>query len=136
MKKTFGQTRLFLFFCLAISALLISPALAQVNGPGLSPSNQFDTVINLPGDEHIIAGTGPLFPPESIGGVPGETTQLNVSTDGVVGVSFEARFGSEVNIGGGTVGRLFAAQSNSEVNISGGTIGALVRAVSGGVVKH
>ena len=92
--------------------------MAQVNGPGPSPASSFDTVLNLPGDEDVI--TGALS--ESIGGVEGQTTQLNVSDGGEVGSSFDANSGSEVNISGGTVGGSFDANSGSEVNISGGTV--------------
>ena len=68
---------------IGISALLIapSPAPAQVFEPGPSTSSEFDTVINLPGDEAIITGAVR----ESIGGIPGQTVQLNVEAGGFVG---------------------------------------------------
>lgn len=117
MDQTFRRSPLTLVRCLSIGicTLLISPALAQVNGPGPSPSSDFDIVLNLPGDEAVITGGYN----ESIGGVAGQTTQLNVSDGGNVGFSFEANSGSEVNISGGTVGDFFDANSGSEVNILG-----------------
>ena len=120
MDQTFRRSALTLVRCLSIGicTLLISPALAQVNGPGPSPSSDFDIVLNLPGDEAVITGGYN----ESIGGVAGQTTQLNVSDGGNVGFSFEANSGSEVNISGGSVLSEFTA-SGSEVNISGGNLG-------------
>ena len=114
---------------LGISALLVSPSLAQVFGPGPSPSSLFDTVLNLPGDEAVV--TGADF--ESIGSFE-QTTQLNVSDGGAVGFLFFAD-NSEVNISGGTVGDIFTSLSNSEVNISGGTVGDFFDAGIGSVVN-
>jgi len=108
-----------------VLAFLISPALAQVNGLGPSPASDFDTVLNLPGDEPVITGGSG----EGVGGMFGQTVQLNISDGGTLGNNFEASFGSEVNISGGTVGSNFLAAGSlgpnpgSEVNISGGTIG-------------
>ena len=117
------RSPLTLFSCLSAYiavGLLISPAMAQVNGPGPSPSASFDTVLNLPGDEAIITG-GIL---ESIGGIPGETTQLNVGNGGAVGVLFDALSGSEVNVNsGGNLGNDFNALPGSEVNIISGSVG-------------
>ena len=121
---------LVVFLGIGIWALLIDPAFAQVNGPGPSPSSDFDIVLNLPGDEAVITGEFS----ESIGGVPNQTTQLNVSDGGEVGVRFDAGSGSEVNISGGSVGFLFEACSGSEVNISGGSVGSFFRALSGSEV--
>lgn len=114
-----------------ISALLMSPALAQVNGPGPSPANSFDIVLDLPDDLEVISG-GDF---ESVGGALGQTTQLNVDHDGTLGNDFEARLGSEVNVSDGTVGSLFRALSGSEMNISGGTVGSLLQALSGSQVN-
>ena len=122
---------LVVFLGIGIWALLIDPAFAQVNGPGPSPSSDFDIVLNLPGDEAVITGEFS----ESIGGVPNQTTQLNVSDGGEVGVRFDAGSGSEVNISGGSVGFLFEACSGSEVNISGGSVGSFFRALSGSEVN-
>ena len=125
-----AQTRTFpcysLATCLGVWICWISPALAQVNGSGPSPSSSFDSVLNLPGDEAIIAGDD--F--EGIGGVPEQTAQLNVSDGGVVGEGFVVVSGSEVNISGGSVGEGFVAFSNSEVNISRGFVGEGFRAFS------
>ena len=61
--------------CIGISALLIAPALAQVNGPGPSPASSFDTVVNLPGDELLVFEN--VIIQGLLGGVAGQTTQLN-----------------------------------------------------------
>lgn len=111
--------------------LLTSSVLAQVNGLGPSLSSEFDVVVNLPGDETIITGDFN----ESIGGVNGQTAQLNVASEGRIGTSFDANSGSEVNISGGTVGSGFAANSGSEVNISGGDFSAGFDANLGSVVN-
>ena len=118
MNQALSISILSFFNWVCIPALLVSPALAQVNGPGPSPSSLFDTVLNLPGDEAVI--TGATF--ESVGGVLGQTTQLNVINAGAIGDSFNANFGSELNISGGVVGFDFDASSGSEVNISGGVV--------------
>ena len=99
---------------IGISALLISPALAQVNGSGPSPSSDFDTVLNLPEDQFSLN--------EPIGGVAGETVQINVSSSGRVSSPF-AGFGSEVNVDGGTLELPFSAENGSEVNVSDGRVG-------------
>ena len=135
MKRNIGRTRLYpcwsLAACLGAWICWISPALAQVNGSGPSPSSSFDNVLNLPGDEAVITGN----PFESIGGVPEQTTQLNVSDDGVVGRVFAALSGSEVNISGGSVGDDFRTFPGSEVNISRGFVGEGFRAFSGSEVN-
>lgn len=131
MNQPIGKAQLFLVCCVGSWALLISPASGQVNGPGPSPSSAFDVVLNLPGDEAIITGASR----ESVGGVSGQTTQLNVSEGGVVGGTFSANSGSEVNISGGTVGQSFNANSGSEVNISGGNIFRSFFARSGSTVN-
>lgn len=103
---------------------------AQVNGPGPSPSSSFDVVLNLPGDENVVTGADD----EGVGGVDGQTIQLNVN-QGTVGNVFQTRFGSEVNIIGGVVGESFITFTGSEVNISGGTVGNFFTARSGSVVN-
>jgi len=75
---------------LAIAVLTPTVAVAQVFDPGPSDPTLFDTVINLPADQSDISG--------SIGGVAGQTTQLNVVDGGSVGGDFRANSGSEVNI--------------------------------------
>ena len=138
MNKAFTRSVLPLLSCLVIWAsvwaLLPSRALGQVNGSGPSPSSDFDIVLNLPGDEAIITGADN----ESIGGTPGQTTQLNVHTGGVIGRGFVVSSGSELNIIGGNVGS-FSAESGSVVNVSGGTVhfsansGSVVN-ISGGTI--
>ena len=76
--------------------MLVSPALAQVNGLGPSPSELFDTVLNLPGDEGVVTSAGE----ESIGGLPGEVIQLNVAEDGIVGGAHMDRVPPRVNTAG------------------------------------
>ena len=124
MKRILGRSTLSFIFRLStfigVWALLVAPALAQVNGSGPSPSSDFHTVLNLPGDEAI---TGASY--GSIGGFgPAFDFQLNVSDGGTVGQHFDADINSEVNISGGTVDHSFDANSGSEVNISGGTVGS------------
>ena len=122
---------LLMTFCFAVLIACCSTGLAQVNGPGPSPANLFDTVLNLPGDEAVITGAES----ESIGGMPGQTTQLNLADGGTVGSFFDANAGSEVNISGGTVDDFFRAESGSEVNISGGAIENFFQARSGSNVN-
>jgi len=119
----------FLVSWVGCSALLISPAVAQVFGPGPSTSSLFDQVFNLPGDESATPGD-PSENPNTIGGGGAAfggpfafgTTQLNVSAGGTVGDNTFVDFNTEVNISGGTIGDGYAAFF-SEANISGGTIG-------------
>ena len=107
----------------------ISAASAQVNGPGPSPASSFDTVVNLPGN-----GLTFIARNQSIGGVPGQTNQFNIS-GGNVSSNFTADFGSEVNISSGAdVSSTFTA-IGSEVNISGGEVGLFFNANSGSVVN-
>ena len=108
------------FLSCCTSTWSISAASAQVNGPGPSPSSSFDTVLNLPGNASMMFGSA-----QSIGGIPGQTTQLNIDDGGTIGFRLEANSGSEVNVSGGRVGNAFDANSGSEVNVSGGTLGGL-----------
>ena len=117
-----------LITCVGISTLLMSPASAQVNGSGPSSASDFDIVLNLPGDELVI--TGSVL--ESIGGITGQTTQLNVNEGGAIGRSFDANAGAEVNVYGGTVDSSFDVNAGAEVNITGGAIGPSLRISSGG----
>ena len=122
MKSTFGRSLLSIAVigsCLGSVPLLTASVSAQVNGPGMSPSSSFDTVLNLPGDEAVITGADN----ESIGEVAGQTTQLNVADNGAVGNMFTAGLGSEVNISGGAVGNFLTTAAGSEVNVSGGVVG-------------
>ena len=97
---------------LLVSFLFSATASAQVFDRGPSDSELFTDVINVPG--------GVL--PDMIGGVAGETIQVNVAAGGVVADNFTAIDGSEINISGGMVGDFFEIE-NGEVNISGGTVG-------------
>ena len=122
----------YLATCIGISVLLISPALAQVNDSGPSPSSSFDNVLNLPGDEALLIGV--IF--QSVfEDLAGQTIQLNVSDGGEVGSRFATFPGLEVNVSGGTVDLFFEALSGSEVNISGGTVGRCFEALSGSEVN-
>ncbi len=106
-----------LIIALFASTLAATAASADVNGPGPSDPNDFDTVINLPGDEALLG--------RRIGNAAGDATptiQLNVADGGSVGSSFGASSGSEINISGGDVGEYFDAYFGSEVNISGGSV--------------
>lgn len=110
---------------LLILTLLFAPATtrAQVFELGPSPSNLFDTVINIPSDVAMTSA--------------GNSTQINLAPGGELLGDFDANAGSEINISGGNVGphptRLYA-NAGSEVNISGGTITNLA-ANSGSVVN-
>ena len=101
--------------------MLVSPALAQVNGLGPSPSELFDTVLNLPGDEGVdLPGSDGVVTSageESIGELPGEVIQLNVAEDGIVGGGLKVLFDCEVNISDGTV-EFVNAFRDSEVWVS------------------
>ena len=122
MKSTFGRSLLSIAVigsCFGSVPLLAASVSAQVNGPGMSPSSSFDTVLNLPGDEAVITGADN----ESIGEVAGQTTQLNVADNGAVGNMFTAGLGSEVNISGGAIGNFLTTAAGSEVNVSGGVVG-------------
>ena len=107
----------FLTACIGMLALLDSAVLAQVNGPGPSPSSSFDTVFNLPDDDPPLDGSF-----VGVGGVPGQTTQINIGDGSVIDRRFIANAGSEVNISGGSVSTAFVAGSGSEVNLGGGTV--------------
>ncbi len=112
------------------SALTTAAANAQVNGPGPSDPNDFDTVINLPDDQDSIGG--------SIGnsdGSPTPTTQLNVAGGGTVEGGFAADAGGEVNILGGFVSSGFDANFGSEVNIISGSVAVDFDANAGSLVS-
>ena len=108
----------------------MSSALAQVNGPGPSPARDFDSVIDLPNDDTSMLGDFSV-----IGGLAGETMQLNIDAEGVIGDDSEARNGGEVNVRGGTLGARFMAGSGSEVNISSGSVGISLQALSGSLIN-
>lgn len=128
-QNTFRMNRLLSpsLFLLA-NFLLATSAVAQVNGLGVSDSALFDTVINLP-TQPDIGDT------QSVGGVAGQTTQLNVAFDGFVGPNFDALAGTEVNIIGGSVGDRFETFTGSETNLISGSMGASSFVDIGGVVN-
>ena len=133
MKPTY-PLHLLIALTFAISFSFTSVTHAQVNGIGVSALADFDNVINIPTDPDFVDGA-------SIGGVSGQTTQLNLLSGGSIGSNFVADLGSEVNISGGNVGDNFFA-GNSEVNISGGivasrfTVGNSVVDISGGAIGN
>ena len=111
-----------------ISVLSISPALAQVNGLGPSPSSTFDVVFNTPADNATI------FQNPTIG-MAGQTTQFNING------SFFQDFlvtgpMTEVNLNAGNIGFDFIINSGSEFNISGGTVDFNPLAQPGSVVNQ
>ncbi|MDB2687300.1 hypothetical protein N9Y42_08815 [Mariniblastus sp.] len=127
-----------LYTVLLVFFFASATASAQVFDSGPSDAGLFTNVFDLPGDV--------LPDSKSVGGVAGETTQLNVADGGFLSSSFNdpfvAREGSEVNISGGSVGSRFEARGGSEVNISGGTTGSSFEAfanslvnISGGTVE-
>jgi len=130
MNQALPVSSLSLISCLGLLALLMSTSVAQVNGPGPSSSSDFDTVVNLPNNQAVFS----MIFSQGIGGVPGETIQLNVNEGGIVGNEFEVGAGSEVNISGGIVGFSFDPV-DSEVNISGGSVGTAFDAGAGSVVN-
>ena len=123
--------------CICISALLVSPALAQVSGTGPSPASDFDVILNLPGDETIFSvgvstqinvfsgGAVPsgFFVPNSFSptGATNIVGEMNIF-GGTVGDDLRS-FGTELNIIGGTVGDGFEVEFGGVLNISGGTVG-------------
>ena len=110
------------YFCSATAS-------AQVFDSGPSDPAPFTNVINLPGD--MVS-----FPDSSdVGGVIGETTQVNVDSGGTVGFNSNARSGSEFNISGGSVGNVFDAFGGSEFNISGGSVGNFFNAFGGSEIN-
>ncbi len=125
-----------LFPVLFLSFLFSATASAQVFDSGPSDSALFTNVINLPPDDE---------PEGIVGGVMGETTQLNVTTGGVLTSiplfqiqpfsGFFANEGAEVNIDGGSVGNNFQANQGSEVNIRSGTVGNTFQAFQGSEVS-
>jgi len=115
--KALRRLSIFSLTFMTVSALSISVASAQVNDSGPSDSSLFDTVVNLPGDGALPVGG-------NIGGVSGETTQLNIDDGGFVDTDFNVSFGTEVNVNGGFIDIGFIVD-DSEVNIIDGVVGPL-----------
>lgn len=116
------QFKVLFVLCFANFAVLLLPvqtAEGQVHGSGVSAAALFDTVVNLPDDSAT-------FSQNSIGGVAGETAQLNVrpgSTFGsLLGSGFDAYPGTEINFTGGTTNHDFFSATGSEINLIGGDI--------------
>lgn len=86
-------------------------------------SGQFTHVINIPPD--------PVPANDRIGGVVGETTQLNVFDTGVLPSGFLVAFGGELNVYSGTVGDNLLIDHGGVVNINGGHIGDFVLPLPG-----
>lgn len=107
--------------------LFASQVSAQVFESGPSDPELFDNFISLPTDPNIINR-------QSAGG-DGLTTRINVTAGGMIGSSFDALSGSEINISGGIVGAEFDAFSGSEINISGGLVGQDFDANSGSAIN-
>ena len=117
------QTTRFLTILLA-SCFVPTIVSAQVFDLGPSDSSLFTNVIEVPMDAS----------PSSVGGVAGETTQLNLADGGTLVSFFDVDAGAEVNISGGFVGDFLQSVVDSEVNISGGFIDENF-GVLGGVVN-
>ncbi|MEM9345368.1 MAG: PEP-CTERM sorting domain-containing protein [Planctomycetota bacterium] len=116
----------------ALLAGFILPALAgqsaaQVFDSGPSDPGLFDTVTNIPPSPDIGDSV-------DIGGVVGQTIQVNVGDGGSVGNNLQTLFGGEVNISGGVVGIGLTADGG-EVNILGGTAGDSVTSIGGGQIN-
>lgn len=86
-------------------------------------SGQFTNVINIPPDPVPTNGL--------IGGVVGETTQLNVFDTGVLPSGFLVAFGGELNVNGGTVGDNLLIDNDGVATINGGSIGDFVLPLAG-----
>ena len=102
-----------LFSALLVSFFFSTTVSAQVFDSGPSDPALFTNVFNLP--EDVLPNS------DSVGGVAGETVQLNVANGGSVGSRFSVFGGSEFNISGGSV-ISFESFIGSEVNISGGSV--------------
>ena len=117
--------------------LCAAPATGQVYAPGPSLPILFDNVLDVPSPPPVgVSVSG------GVGGVAGQTTQLNINTNGSATNNFTAASGAEVNIDGGMVGNNFTALGGSEVNLLSGDIGLDFRAesnrvdISGGTVDR
>ena len=88
---------------------------------GPSDPEDFNTVLNLPTDTLQVPESGPI----TIGGVAGETTQVNVLASGsIIPPPFlNVEVGGELNINGGTVGANTIVRDGGELNVSSGALG-------------
>ena len=110
-----------LYTILLVSILFPATLSAQVFDSGPSDPSLFTNLINLPGDALPAADTENAI---AVGGVAGETTQVNFAAGSSLTESFlDALAGSEININGGILGSDAIAFAGSEVNVSNGSVG-------------
>ncbi len=100
--------------CMLVVACGVSAACA---------GGDFTHVINIPSD--------PVPENDRIGGVVGETTQLNLFDTGVLPSGFLVAFGGEFNVYGGTVGDNLLLDHGGVANINGGFVGDIVLPLAG-----
>ena len=110
-----------LFTILLVSLFFPAAAFSQVFDLGPSDPDGFTTVLNLPTDTLEVPATGAV----KIGGVEGETTQVNVLVGGAIAPSppLNVEEGGELNISGGAVDENTIVRNGGELNISSGTLG-------------
>jgi len=114
------------FLCLAVVS---SNALAQVNGPGRSDPNDFDTVITTIGFLDGGPGETDLSVPTSVGNTNGNTTsttQLNVNIFNDFPSAFLDVFaGAELNLNNGSGIAVVEVFDGAEANIFGEVVNGL-----------
>ena len=117
------------YVCLAVfvSFFFSTTVFSDVFTPGPSESDLFTTVINVNSTE--------TFSPNNIGGVAGETTQLNLEDGGELNGLFNVNEGGELNFRGGSSPGFLTANAGSEVNFFGGSF-FLFAAEDGSVVNY
>ena len=110
-----------LFTILLVSLCFPAGAFSQVFDLGPSDPSGFTTVLNLPTDTLEVPDSGAV----KIGGVDGETTQVNVLVGGSIPPSppVNVEQGGELNISGGAVDENTIVRDGGELNISSGTLG-------------
>ena len=126
-----------LFAILFLSFFWSATVSAQVFDSGPSDRSLFTRIFDLPGDD--LPGSDGFI---TVGGVDGETTQVNVTDGASIDGFFAADSGAEVNISGGTVSitgsntsETASAFNGAEVNISGGAVGKNFQVFSGSEVN-
>ncbi|MDB2687761.1 hypothetical protein N9Y42_11180 [Mariniblastus sp.] len=128
-----------LFTILLVSLFFPAGAFSQVFDLGPSDPDGFTNALNIPTDTLEVPASGAV----KIGGVDGETTQVNVLVGGSIAPSppVNVEEGGELNISGGSVDENTIVRDGGELNISSGTLGrfTLVRDasfanISGGTV--
>ena len=110
-----------LFAILLVSLFFPTGAFSQVFDLGPSEPDGFTTVLNLPTDTLEVPASGAV----KIGGVEGETMQVNVLVGGSIAPSppLNVEEGGELNISGGAVDENTIVRDGGELNISSGTLG-------------